>query len=112
MIAKAARMGCLTGALFLCSLTIAAAQPLHRHHAQHASAHHGRAYAAKPALLPAIAPPYQAYAGPRGPYYGDVPHDPLIPLRHEIPPAVDPNEPGSGSYGAMLEGRNPAPGEP
>lgn len=42
--------------------------------------------------------------------YGAVPESPLIPIRNETPPPVDPNEPASGSYGAMLQGRNPAAG--
>jgi hypothetical protein len=52
---------------------------------------------------------HQAYSGLG---YGGVPENPLIPMKAEVPPPVDPTEPGSGSYGAMLEGRNPAPSEP
>jgi hypothetical protein len=46
-----------------------------------------------------------------GRFYNDgVHYNPLIPLKPEVPPLVDPNEKASGSYGAMFEGRNPAPG--
>lgn len=94
-----------TGAALLLALsfaTAASAQTHHRHHYTH------HAYAHRPYLAaPADAAPYQANAAYA---YGRVPYDPLIPIRPEVPPPVDPNEPASGSYGAMLEGRNPAAG--
>ncbi len=45
---------------------------------------------------------FSAYAGA----YDPIPHNPLIPLRPEVPPPVDPNEPTSGSYGASIAGYN------
>ncbi len=45
-----------------------------------------------------------------GRFYTNGHYNPLIPLKPEVPPPVDPNEKASGSYGAMLEGRNPALG--
>jgi hypothetical protein len=91
--------------LVICSATFASAQIHHKYrHAHRVYAH--RTYLADPSQGMS---PYQANAAYA---YGHVPYDPLIPLRAEVPPAVDPNEPGSGSYGAMLEGRNPAPSEP
>jgi hypothetical protein len=113
MTVKIALRVAAAGFLFLGSATLASAHGQHqRHYRHHVYAQNGRT--AGPArILPDAMPAYQAYAGYRGPYaYGGVPEDPLIPLKAEVPPPVDPNEPGSGSYGAMLEGRNPAPSEP
>ncbi len=113
MIAKLAVKTYTTGALFVWSVTLAAAPIQHRHHVY---AHH--IYAQRHAAYRASQPSRnmrseaiwrdQAY----GVGYGGVPENPLIPIKPEVPPPVDPNEPASGSYGAMLEGRNPAPSEP
>ncbi len=54
------------------------------------------------AFDPRAAASFSAYAGA----YNPVPHNPLIPLRPEVPPPVDPNEPASGSYGASIAGFN------
>ncbi len=101
------------GALFVCSVNLASAQIQHRHHAY---AHRHYSYRGSYHALRLSRDTqteamrgYQAYSGAG---YGGVPENPLIPIRPEVPPPVDPNEPGSGSYGAMLEGRNPAPSEP
>lgn len=93
--------------LVLYSASFASAQIQHRHyHAHHIYAHRhfisGPTRMAHDAVLP-----FEAYAGASRGYDG-VPESPLIPIRPEVPPPVDPNEPASGSYGAMLEGRNPA----
>jgi len=59
----------------------------------------------------ASSPPMIAYQGYEGPAYlghAGIPQSPLIPLKTEIPPPVDPNEPVSGSYGAMVHGSNAA----
>ncbi len=55
----------------------------------------------------ASSPPMIAYRGYDGPAYSGhagIPQSPLIPLKTEVPPSVDPNEPTSGSYGAMVHG--------
>ncbi len=100
MISKVASKAGAAILLVLCSATFASAHIHHRHYYAHRVYAH-RNYVPDPARETV---PYQAYAN------GHVPYDPLIPIRPEVPPAVDPNEPASGSYGAMLEGRNPAAG--
>ena len=67
----------------------ALAQGRIHHHATH---HFDRAAAAS----------YSAYAGT----WSHVPYDALVPLKAEVPPPVDPNEPTSGSYGASIKGYN------
>ncbi|WP_020176699.1 hypothetical protein [Methyloferula stellata] len=92
--------------LVLYSASFASAQIQHRHyHAHHVYARHRAFDPSAQTAREAMPLPYEAYAA-RG--YGGVPENPLIPIRPEVPPPVDPNEPASGSYGAMLEGRNPA----
>ncbi len=56
-------------------------------------------------------PPMIAYQGYDGPAYlghRGIPQSPLVPLKTEVPPPVDPDEPTSGSYGAMVHGFNAA----
>ncbi len=104
MIPKIASKAGMAVLLVLYSATFASAHiHHHKHYIHHAYAH--RLYLADPDRAAAI--PYQANANYA---YGHVPYDPLIPIRPEVPPPVDPNEPASVSYGAMLEGRNPAAG--
>jgi hypothetical protein len=114
MMAKIALKTVTAVSLVLCSATLASAQGQHRHHyAQHVYAQHNYAYSPAQAYRdPAPgARAYQAYSGySGGPSPNVFSYDPLIPLKQEVPPPVDPNEPASGSYGAMLQGRNPAAG--
>ncbi len=95
--------------LVLYSASFASARIQHGHHpARHIYAHRHFIYdPAQTETARDAVPPFEAYAGASRGYDG-VPESPLIPIRPEVPPAVDPNEPASGSYGAMLEGRNPA----
>jgi hypothetical protein len=109
MMTKIAVKGFAAGALIVCSVTFASAQIQHRHHA---NAHRHEAYRALQPSRDRQAEAMRSFQAYGGLGYGGVPESPLIPIRPEVPPPVDPNEPGSGSYGAMLEGRNPAPSEP
>jgi hypothetical protein len=106
VIAKITLKAGLAVSLVLCSIGLASAQVRGRTH--------GYAYRPAPAAGEASPDPraFQAYGGSYGTYHGynHVPFDPLVPLKPEVPPPVDPNEPASGSYGAMLQGRNPAAG--
>ncbi len=82
-----------------------------RTHWHHLSVHHMARRIHEPrtftGVIPAPIGSYSAYAGAAS-SYAAVPHDPLVPLKQEVPPPVDPNEATSGSYGAMVNGSNSA----
>jgi hypothetical protein len=94
--------------------SFASARIYHKHQAPYASAPRNQAIGGpKPvqAYREISSPPMIAYQGYDGPAYlghAGIPQSPLIPLKTEIPPPVDPNEPVSGSYGAMVHGFNAA----
>jgi hypothetical protein len=109
MLAKIVLKAGVAVSLVLYSASFASAQIQHRHYPAHRIyAHRHFIYRPGQMVRDAVLP-YEAYAGASRGYDG-VPESPLIPIRPEVPPPVDPNEPASGSYGAMLQGRNPASG--